>query len=912
MLRCYAKAAKLAPLINPSQRSIRVNLAMNPHSSPRCLILACSIAALSGLTLHAEPAPTESIRDSEVKQQQLQGEATGLAGQLDGMIAEYARNGLSGEDVDTVKALRDSINRLSASEMQQIVAILQKAGGLADAGQAKKQVSEAFSAQKNLLVQMKRLLAQHQRDQQAIDLASELTQLADRQSTNLQNGIELGKWAGGRKPDGFEAALQAHLEGQQTEEAAIGEELKLLAEKIAGFAKATADDPELAARFQKGLEAVQKLQPSTDGATAALKEGQLFKAVTQEKATRDAMRKLAREVAPPTDAAEALRQATRDLEKIAGEQRDLAANIAKAQAPANFEQWLETKIAENAGKGGERKFQHPIDQLRGEKKLHEEFENLQREKAGELASLDDPQGDLATKTDLAAQDMARNAPTAAAGVKAAEAKMQEARAAMAENNGAAAAKNAQDAAAALDAVRAQVEKLAGLDTGRTPDRMVNNVQRLDQAAHELAKREAAAALNPDKTAQATLSNQIQQLAQRAAIEAPAAAADLQKAADDAQKAATAAEAGQVAQATAAQLAAAQDLAKADQQLNQVVAKVQQVQQQRAVAQKAGDTIKAIILAQQALERDTAKALAQYQPKHDELFSGQGPRQEELQSRTGKFKTGLSPEFTAALSALTDATIDMGQAQDALEKPDGKPADDFEKKALADLYRVQKVLTAKAEDADAELGNPPNPQTEEAVAQMAAQAAAAAAQAMQTLKQGQAQQAAQQLLQAAVQAGTLAVQPGAQQDAAQEAADALSQAAAQAAANNLPEAQAATLQAQQDLFRAQTALTQMQAGLAQAAPEPPGAPHEGPPHAGDHPGQHSSTQGTHAAKGFQPGGDDAVQKGTRSASVKSASFAGLPPRERAAIEQSRSEKYPEEYGVAVEQYLRNLASESGGK
>ena len=39
---------------------------------------------------------------------------------------------------------------------------------------------------------------------------------------------------------------------------------------------------------------------------------------------------------------------------------------------------------------------------------------------------------------------------------------------------------------------------------------------------------------------------------------------------------------------------------------------------------------------------------------------------------------------------------------------------------------------------------------------------------------------------------------------------------------------------------------------------------------------------------------------------------LPARERAVIEQAQGEKYPEEYGVQVEQYLLNLARESAAK
>jgi len=44
-----------------------------------------------------------------------------------------------------------------------------------------------------------------------------------------------------------------------------------------------------------------------------------------------------------------------------------------------------------------------------------------------------------------------------------------------------------------------------------------------------------------------------------------------------------------------------------------------------------------------------------------------------------------------------------------------------------------------------------------------------------------------------------------------------------------------------------------------------------------------------------------------------SFIGLPKRDRNAILQSQTEKYPEEFGSLVEQYLKNLSDQaSGGK
>src|ERR1051326_2701839 len=55
----------------------------------------------------------------------------------------------------------------------------------------------------------------------------------------------------------------------------------------------------------------------------------------------------------------------------------------------------------------------------------------------------------------------------------------------------------------------------------------------------------------------------------------------------------------------------------------------------------------------------------------------------------------------------------------------------------------------------------------------------------------------------------------------------------------------------------------------------------------------------------PGGADGPRQGTSG----SGQFTGLPMRDRAAIQQSQGEKYPQEYGPLVEQYLKNLSDQS---
>ena len=56
-----------------------------------------------------------------------------------------------------------------------------------------------------------------------------------------------------------------------------------------------------------------------------------------------------------------------------------------------------------------------------------------------------------------------------------------------------------------------------------------------------------------------------------------------------------------------------------------------------------------------------------------------------------------------------------------------------------------------------------------------------------------------------------------------------------------------------------------------------------------------------------GGADGPRRGT----TGSGQFTGLPKRDRAAIQQSQGENYPQEYGALVEQYLKNLSDQSSG-
>lgn len=916
---------------------------------PLLFALACSIIPAA----HGEnPASSERIREGEARQQQLRGEAQKLVDQLDSMLDEYQRNALGGEDTKTLQALRDSLARLSVDEMKQVVDLLEKARGAQDAGEAKQRVADAYASQKAILAQMTKLLAQHQRDQQSAEIAQQLAQLAERQAVNLQNGVTLGQWTDGKKPENFEAAAQANLQGQQAEQAAISDELKSLAQRVASFAK-DPESAEQAARFRKGLEAIQKVQPNVENAAAALKDGQLFKAVADEKSARDAMRQLAKDIAPPPERSEALRAAQKELAKAIEDQKEIAKETEKAVGEQDFDKWLEQQQKSNP-----RLAKMTKEQLKKDAHLQKQFNAQKNGRPDQLMAQEQKQGELAGRNDEMAQNLAKTAPEVARDLQAAQEKMQEARGAMSDRNAPAAVKNVQDALAAMQMADAKLQQeLAKAEAlaGKSGD-PVKDLQALQQQAQALAQQQAAAAMNPDKTMQPALAQKAQELAKQAAAMAPKAAPAAQQAAAQAQQAAQAAQAGQPAAAAQAQQQAAQNLAQAAQQIAQQAAAAQQAQQQLAAAQQAEQQLAEIIIAEQKLQVDTAKSAALAEKKKVTKasdFKGQPEKQGTIAQQTAAFESNLPPGTPAVNSALDAAQQAMGDARTALEKPDVQPAQFGEALALEKLYAAQTALEAAVQQAQQAMPQQanaqPNAAQQQQLAQQLAQAQQQVAQANQALQQamqpGQpaaaqqkaAQNAAAQLAQAAAQAGQAAAQAGPANGAAQQAAQAGAQAAAkgaaQAAGQNLPAAQAQAQAAQQALAQAQAALAQAQAGLMAAngnaslpapsgnmpgSPGSPGSPSGKPGQQpgnmpGNAPGKQNGQPGTEGAQEYQPPtGNEAVKVETRGNVGRVSGFAALPPRERAVIEQAQAEKYPEEYGAQVEQYLLNLARESAAK
>jgi len=993
----------------------------------RPLMNVLIIASLAASALAQTSA--DRIRQGEARQQQIKTQTLMVADQLGGIIEEFRRNGLDGDDVNVLVAIRTVLTKLSDKEMQRVIDLLQLARSTPDANASTKNLAGAVADQKTIIVQMRQLLLEYQRQQALYDLSLRLAALAERQNGNLKVAVELAKATNGKTGSAFDENQRASLQVQQAEQQALKEEVNPLLEKLQVIAR-DAEGP-TRDRLEKAMQMVKEggLRPTMDATIEDLKAANLFRAAGGEKSIRDQLRDLSRQVAPPKDNLQTLRQAAAELQKSIDQQRQLR------------EQTREL-----------------------DKKDH-------REKPQLASELESRQADLVDRTDQLRKDLENVAPDAANSLKNSTNEMQEARADLNERKGKEAAEDQQQALDKLEEAKRQVEEaIARAEPSELPADRLAALRQLQERTRELIRQEdgikAETVANERKRdelkklapRQDDVEARTRELQKQAVAEAPEAAQSMGDAAnqmDKAEKTLTKPDDPRLAQEAAAAAVAA--LRQADEQIGKRIADLEKAEKDLAELREAREKVARIINDQQQVEMATGKAADRQQSSRNDQNRQNGenaepsPRQlagqqEELARKTDQVKNDLQDLEKSAAGPLEDARQDMTQARSDLAQNKPAAARPEQQEALANLFKAKDALDRRIEDLEKRLGEQPmnadaianalaqveelqqdtamnqevmsgEPQAmqksleeqqrdiAEALEQMAGQpntpqqvdqarqaasqaaerlaqnqlkpAAEAMAQAQRGMqeamraqpasqqpttpsgkplmpqlsqKQMQLQQAVEQMLQgrqpdplaeasqgfeaSAMEAGEMAAfdqgqLPNSAASAIQQAAQALSQASSAAAAGNQSSAQAAAQQAQEKLAQAAAALALAQAGLSgqlgqqQMASaqqgqqqgqmgQQPGQGQKGD-NQGNTPGQgqkgqaneNKPTKGTGNREGTQSNVQNGGQRRTETAAGK---FIGLPQRDRAAITQSQNDKYPEEYGAQIEQYLKNLADQ----
>src|SRR4051812_21761063 len=655
----------------------------------------CLLALLVAPSLLADNSTgNDRILQQELKQQQIRTTTQRVGDQLEGIIAEFDRNGIAGEDVKVLRAIRGVLGKLTEKDMDKVIAFLQQARTTTDASTSTKNASDAYASQKGIITQLKQLVLEYQRQQALYEISIRLKELSNRQSANMWLGVWLANTTEGKVQTAFDEGQKSNLKIQEIDQENIKDEANVVLKKLEKVRQEITDGP-TAERPKQALQQVQEggLHPAMDLAVSELKTGKLLSAAGSEKKVRDQLREIARLLTLSQDTAEALRQAIQDLDRAIDEQKQ---TMAKTRAIENKEDSTKTETK---------------------------------------------QAEVVDGTDLIRKDIESLAPVAAEHLKNAEDRMQEARNVLrapedVKKKREKAPPKQEDALVNMaQARRALEDQLAKAEQELTKqETALASLKELQEEVRELIKKEetlrddsAKAPKNdlPSKApGQGEAKDKAQDLQQGAAARAQDASQSIAEAAAQMQKSQN--DLAKAQNNAPAQQASIDALQRADQQLGQQIAKIEEAEKQLAGLEELKDKVEHVIKEEQNVQLNTAKEALKPEPKPTpELAS----KQEKLGSETGDLqKEASTQQVPTAASHLGDAKDHMKQAKGDLDKPAHKEAQPKETEALADLYAAKKDIDKKINELKEMLGEQPDQ------AQSLADAAAAIEQAQKEVNQ----------------------------------------------------------------------------------------------------------------------------------------------------------------------------------
>jgi hypothetical protein len=840
-------------------------------------------AVILSLLAPAHAAETsDRILQQEVKQQQLKTTTERVGAQLDAIIDEFARNGISGQDVTVLRTIRNVLGTLSDQDMKLVVEYLQSSRQAADPNASARQATEAYARQKMIITKLKALEAEYRRQAELYEISIRLRELANRQSANMWLGVWLDKSTGSKPINQFDEGNKNNLKLQEIDQENLKDEVALVLAKLDKLSKEVRDGPTADAP-KKAIEQVENgaLKPALEDALKDLRESRVLSAIGNEKRARDQLREISRMLVLSEDELELLRQALRELEQTIDQQKQVS-----------------TKTKAIEGKDDESK-------------------------------AETSQAEVMDSTDLVRRDIDNLAPIATEHLKRAMDSMQLARSVLTASESTRrkrekAPPNQSDALASLEqGRRALLEQLAKAEeeANKPQDKLADlkalleRLQQLIKDEEKLRDETAATDKNslPAKAPkQGELKDTAQELQEQSGSDSPAAAESIGEAAEQMQKAQNSLANAQ--NNTPAQQAAIDALKKAEQQLSQDIAKLEQAEKDLAALEELLEKLAKLIEEQQQVESKTADEATKAENKPlKELAT----KQDQLRNDTGALEQKAASPAPTAAERLAEAKEHMEDAKKELDKPAAKDAQPDQREALRDLYAAKREIEDQMDKLRDMLGMPPSGAELADAASMIEQAQREVDQAMAEMEQGALQPAGKNLddaenLVSPLTAGKLGRLPPSAQSALESAQGSLSSGSAQAAAGQGPPAEASAAAAAQSLAQAQAALALAQAGLSSGMAQAQGQGQGQGKGRGQGKGQGQgdpTTQGTGRQGNWRgSGGADGPKRGT----VGQGQFTGLPARDRAAIQQSQGEKYPQEYGPLVEQYLKNLSDQGSDK
>ena len=307
-------------------------------------VTAGAMAFAAVLQTPAAPvAPTtDGILQQELKQQQIRVTTQRVGEQLSAIIAEFDRNGITGEDVHVLRSIRGVLGKLTDKDMDLVIKFLQGARGASDLNASNKQATEAYAGQQTIIVQLRQLELEYRRQQELYRLSLMMKELANRQSANMWLGVGLAKAVENKNTyNSYDESQRINLQLQQSQQSPIKEEVANVLAAIEKLSKQNTDGP-TAERPKAALQQAREggLLPALSSANDELsKESlKLLSAIGNEKKARDQMREIARLLTLATDAEQALRQALHELDHAIDTQKKVKTDTAKIEAKRDAEE----------------------------------------------------------------------------------------------------------------------------------------------------------------------------------------------------------------------------------------------------------------------------------------------------------------------------------------------------------------------------------------------------------------------------------------------------------------------------------------------------------------------------------------------------------------------------------------------
>lgn len=823
----------------------------------------------------------DGLAQTEVGQQQLRASTARIADQLDAIIEEFRRNGLSGEDLQLLGTIRGVLGQLTEADMARVVTLLQASREGTEGGTSRSQLIEAFTTQKTVGLKLRQILLEYQRQQELAGVAARLEELAARQQAALRETRSLAEAAAGRRREWLSENQRISLQLQVSEQHALKDEVAAVLQRLRAWA--AEPDNEASARALEALNRPETggLVRSLEGAAGDLEGGRLLSAAGRQRAVRGGMRDLARWLMPVGDELEALQAAVREVEGLIRRQTD--ARSATRQLP---------------------------------------------DRAPVIEPVVRQLGDLVDDTEVARRDIALLDTPASEQVAAAFGRMQEARGAIELGTGEmrqrrlAAGTQQELSLARLESARRLLQQR--IDTLEKQRQALadplSNLRQVREDVAELIEREreiqtAAAQAQEDAAAlrgmaprQGDLADRAGDTAQRAALDSTPAAERIGEAMTQMRRSQRSLGEGQ--NDPGAQQAAIDALASALAVLDEQLKEMEAAEAELAELEQLLARLIALIEAQRELNLETAR-LARDLPGRAPAVVGTD--QNGVAVKTRELEIELPTTVAQAATYLRDAGVQMLLAGSELGSGRSREARPPQDEALANLLRAKRELEDRMAQLREMLGQGDDQAALDQLAQMVREAQgdlneAMSAEALQAMAEGM-EQAGRRLQPAT--SGRLGRVPRMIRGLLEKADRSLMEGSAAAEGGDQAGADAEASEAQAALAAAAAALDLAMAGMGQ-----PGGPGEGQGGQGQQPGQgqgrgRGRTPGQQAGRGTGDAGNffgAGGAEGPRGSAAGSGQFIGLPPRERAALLQSQGERYPQEFAPQIEQYLRNLSDQ----